>query len=166
MAKLNFAEEVQSIGLLAPVDIAATATGSAYVNMKQIGSGQLEFDVFFGVVSSSDSSGEVTVTVESSTGGITTDTNTAIAFNYRLSAAVGTDTLGAITAATASGVSTAVADLDNKRLLIYVDPAVVQDHSCRVNITPGGDSTVTLASVTARFIPRYAQNVLIDAVST
>lgn len=164
--KPNFAEEIQSIGLMSPADIAATATSSAYINMAQVGSGQVEFDVFFGNVSSTDSTGEVTVTVDSSTGGITSDTNTAIAFKYRLSGAVGTDTMGTITDATSAGVSTLASALDNKRLMIYVDPAVVQDHSVRVTITPGGDSIVTLCSVTGRFIPRYAQNTLIDAVST
>lgn len=163
--KLNFGEEIQSVGLLAPVDIVATATGTAYVEMAKIGQGQLEFDIFFGVVTSTDSTGEVVVTVVTSTSGISTDTDTAIAFNYRLSGAVGTDTLGAITAATSAGASVANTS-DGMRLLVYVDPAVAQDKACRVVLTPTAESTVTNVAVTARFIPRYAQNALIDAVST
>jgi len=163
--KINFGEEIQSIGLLAPVNIVATATGSAYVEMAKIGQGQLEFDVFFGVVTSTDSTGEVIVTAVTSTGGISTDTDTAIAFNYRLSGAVGTDTLGAITAATSAGVALPNTG-DGKRLLIYVDPAVAQAHACRVVLTPTAETTVTNVAVTARFIPRHAQNALIDAVST
>lgn len=165
MAKLNFAEEIQSIGLLAPINIAASATSSAYINLANVGSGQVEFDVFFGVITSTDSTGVFTVTVESSTGGITTDTNTAIAFKYRLSGAVGTDTMGAITDATSAGYAL-INTGDGKRLMVYVDPAVASDHSVRCTITPSTDTSVCNVSVTGRFIPRYAQNVLIDAVST
>ena len=164
--KLNFGEEVQSVGLLAPIQITATATSSAYVEMAKIGQGWLEFDAFFGIVTSTDSTGEVCVTVESSTSGASTDTNTQVAFRYRLSGAVGTDTLGAITTADATGYMTGGSVFDGMRLLVYVDPAVVQDKACRLTLTPSTDFTVCNVSVTGRFIPRYAQNVLVDAVST
>lgn len=164
--KLNFGEEIQSVGVLAPVDIVATATKTAYIEMAKIGQGQLEFDCFFGVVTSTDSTGEVTVTVVTSTSGVSTDTDTAIAFNYRLSGAVGTDTLGAVTAATSAGYATGGSTFDGKRLLIYVDPAVAQDVACAVVLTPTSETTVTNVAVTARFVPRYAQNAFIDAVST
>lgn len=164
--KLNFAEEVQVIPLLPPQTIAATATGSDYVKMASIGSGQLEIEIYFGLCSHSDATGDVTVTVETSTGGISTDTNTAIAFHYRLSAATGTDTLAAITAATSAGYTALHSVLDYKLLLIYVDPAVAQAEYVRAYIAPYAGATVTNLSVIARFTPRYAQNVQIPSVSS
>ena len=164
--KLNFAQEIQSVGLLAPIQITATATSSAYIEMAKVGAGWVEFDAFFGVVTSTDSTGELCVTVESSTSGASTDTNTQVAFYYRLSGAVGTDTLGTITLADSTGYMTGNNTFDGMRLLVYVDPAVVADKAARLTLTPSTDFTVCNVSVTGRFIPRYAQNALIDAVST
>lgn len=158
--KLNFAEEIQPVPLLAPVDIVATATVTKYVNMSKIGSGQLEIEVNFGNIASTDSTGEVVVTVEANDVNDTSSSDNnegAIAFQYRLSSAVGTDSLGAITAATASGVAVNQGD-DNKTLFVYADPAVAQKKYVRAVLTPTAEITATLVGAVARFIPRKAQN--------
>jgi len=159
--KMAHAEVLKILPVLAPVDIVATATGSSYIDIDQV-VGLVEFEVNFGAVTSTDSSGEATVTIEGSTGGISTDTNTALAFQYALSEAVNTDSMGAITAATSAGVSILSSSDDNKTLLCYLDPAVLKagvtdGRYARVYIDPSADPTSTVVSVVARFTPRYSQ---------
>ena len=163
--KINFAEEIQVMPLLAPIDIVANATATQYVKMSQIGSGQLEIELPFGVVTSTDSTGEVVITVEANDVNDTSssdDNTNAIAFNYRLSAAVGTGTMGAITAATSAGASL-INTNDNKMILIYVDPAVAAQKYVRAVLTPTSESTVDLVAAVARFVPRKAGNTQISS---
>jgi hypothetical protein len=159
MPKLNMMEEVHFVNLLAPVDIVATATVSKYVSNAQIGNGQMEFEVQFGVVTSTDSTGEVIVTFVGNDVNDTTSSDNnevAVAGNYRISGAVGTDTMGALTAFTSAGVAFAQAD-DGKTLLAYVDPAVLQQKYVRAVITPTTETTVCVVGVNARYVPRKAQ---------
>ena len=162
MPKLNMAEELHFVNLLAPVDIVATATVSKYVSTTQIGNGQLEFVVQFGVITTTDSTGEVVVTFvgNDSNDTTTTDSNeVAVSGYYRISGAVGTDTMGALTAFTSAGVAFAQAD-DGKTLLAYIDPAVLQQKYVRAVLTPtteSAGSTVCVVGVNARYIPRKAQ---------
>lgn len=157
-----FAETHKILPLLEPKDIVATATPSSYLDLN-FAEGPVEFQIPFGAIASTDSTGEVVVTLECSTAGSSNSGEQAMAFNYRLSAAVDTDTMGAITAATASGAAVNNT-ADNKVLLIYVDPAAVAAVAadmrfCRVVITPTSEITSTLiGGVQARFKPRYPGN--------
>src|SRR5512143_3795923 len=101
--KSDFNEAIQTIGVLAPQDIVATATTSNFIEMKNVAQGMLKFEVFFGAVGSTDVLGP-TVTVVTAQDSVTDTSPAAVAFYYRLSEAVGTDSYGAITAATSSGV--------------------------------------------------------------
>ena len=139
----NFSERVHIIPIVAPID-----TTSSTITTAEVDAGEaqwLEFLLDFGVITGD----EVVVTVEKCT-----DTSgsgaAAIAFNYRLSAVAGTDTMGAITAATASGV-TITADDDGKILLIEVNPADLASGGpyARVVIDPGGSASVALVAVLA-----------------
>jgi hypothetical protein len=146
---------------LAPVDIAATATRGVWVDIDQC-VGFLEFEVQIGAITSTDAASAVVVTVEGSTSNATSDTGTAIAFQYQLSEAVGTDTLGAVTAATSTGLDIDSSSDDSKLLLIYVDPGVVRalgDDYRYVTPVLDGAATVSaaLASISAHFTPRYSQ---------
>ena len=159
MPKLNMAEEIHFVNLLAPIDIVATATVSKYVSTVQNGTGQLEFEVQFGVITSTDSTGEVVVTFVGNDVNDTTSSDNnevAVAGNYRLSGAVGTDTMGALTAFTSAGVTVANTD-DGKAVLAYVDPAVLQQKYVRAVVTPTAETTVCIVGVNARYIPRKAQ---------
>ena len=106
-----------------------------------------------------------TVTVEASTAGSSNATEAAISFSYRLSAAVATDTMGAITAATSAGVALVTAD-DNKVLVIDVDPAALNSNPgadyrfLRVVVTPSSDNSVTDVGVIAVCEPRYPGNAI------
>jgi len=159
MPKLNMAEEAQFVNLLAPVNIVATATVSNYVKTTQIGTGQLEFEVSFGVFTSTDSTGEVVVTF---VGNDVNDTSSsdnneiAVAGYYRLSGAVGTDSMGALAAFTSAGVSLPQTG-SAKTILAYIDPAVLQQKYCRAVMTPTAETTACTVGVNARFVPRKAQ---------
>jgi proline racemase len=158
----SFNEGRKELNLLAPQDIVATATASAYINVKNA-AGTIEFQIPFGSIASTDSTGEVVVTIEASTAGSSNATESAIAFRYRLSAAVATDTMGAITTATAAGAAV-VNTSDNTTLFAFVEPdalaALGADYSwLRVVITPTAEITATIVGgVHASFVPAYAGN--------
>jgi hypothetical protein len=160
----SYLENEKVLNLLAPQDAVATAKGSAYINVANA-AGTIEFDVPFGAITSTDSTGEVVVTVEASTAGSSNGTEAAIAFKYRLSAAVATDSMGAITSATATGVAI-VNTTDNVVLHIFVEPSQLAALGADVNwlrvvITPTAEMAATLiGGVIARFKPRYAQNAI------
>lgn len=158
---MNFGfEEMQKLPVLAPVDAVATAKLTSYINTRRVGTGPIEFEILFGNLTSSDSSGEIVVTVEANDVNDTSSSDNnegAIAFYYQLSSAVGTDSIGATTAATSSGVTLTQASNDNMALYVYVDPNVAAKKYVRAVITPSGDATATLVAASARFIPRKAQ---------
>ena len=162
----RFGQIVKVLPVLAPQDIGATATKTAIVDLKN--AHRLTFLIPFGSITAASADQAITVTVLAATGAASTGA-TAIAFNYRLSSAVATDALGAITAATASGVSIATTD-DNKMLLIDVDPIVARiansDDDCQyvyALITPDGGATATLVSAIAEIEPRQSQNSMLSA---
>lgn len=157
--KLNMAEEIQVVPVLAPADVVATATPTKYVNLAKVGSGQVEFELLFGAIASTDSTGEVVITVEANDVNDTSSSDNnegAITFNYRVSAAVGTDAMGALTAGAAAGASV-INTLDNTAVLVYVDPAVAAKKYVRVMATPTAEITSTIFGAVARFVPRKAQ---------
>jgi hypothetical protein len=158
-----YTENRKELNLLAPQDIVATATASAYVNVADA-AGVIEFQIPFGAVASTDSTGEVVVTIEASTAGSSNATEAAIAFRYRLSAAVATDTMGAITSAAAAGVAV-INTSDNTTLFAYVEPSQLAAQGAdfkylRVVIAPTAEITSTIVGgVLVSFVTRYAQNV-------
>ena len=160
MTKLNMAEEVHAVPGLASIDAAATAKNSSYVALEQVGAGWIEFAWNFGVLTSTDVDNQVTVATNDVNDTTSTDSanvETAVAFKYRLSSAVGTDSLGTLTDATSTGVSVTKTD-DNKTLFVYVDPKACGGKKyVRSEFTPATDSSVALVGCTIHFIPRYAQ---------
>lgn len=156
----SYHENVKVLPLLAPQDIVATATASSYVDVSNA-AGVIEFDIPFGAIASTDSTGEVVVTVEASTAGSSNATEAAIAFRYRLSAAVDTDTMGALASATTAGYAVGNAN-DNKVLSLFVEPSQLAAQGAdykylRAVITPTAEITSTIVGgVQVRFVDRYA----------
>lgn len=154
-------EVLKQLPVLAPQDVAATATRTYWVDTDNC-TGLIEFLISFGTLTSTDATANMVVTVEASTSNATTDTGTAIAFSYALSEALGTDTMGAVTAATSTGVNVDSSSDDNKLLAVLVDPAVMKAlgddyrYTCAVI---DGDAAVTaaLVSAVAQHTPRYSQ---------
>lgn len=154
----RYGDTVKVLPLMAPVDLGATGTESAYIDLNMC-VGLVEFEVNTGLITDSDSTSGATIAVYASTAGSSSDTNTAVTFRYRQSAAVGTDTMGALsTDSTSLRILEAV---DNVTTLIYVDPAVVAKevtdgrYLC-VYIDADANVNACLASVVARYTPRYA----------
>jgi hypothetical protein len=149
--------------VLAPQDIAATATGTAWVNMTK----QLEatFIVYFGNIAATSADQGVVVTVEAATAAASA-TEVAVAFRYRLTGIETANTTGTNTAATSAGVTIGTTD-DKKILLIGVDPAALDgalaDAShVRVVITPDAGASATLVAALVATKPRYPQAVHIS----
>ena len=160
---LNYAENLKVVPLMGSKDIVAVATATAYVALKDV-VGLLEVEVNFGLITSTDSTGGVAITIEASSAGASNATEAAIAFAYRLSGAVLTDTMGAITQATTAGV-TILNAVDNVTLLCYVDPSAVTASNgehiyVRAVVTPTAEVTSTVVGAVARYMPRNAGNAI------
>lgn len=95
----------------------------------------------------------------------TTSGGTAIAFSYKLTSAVGTDTISAWTASASTGL-TVTADDDNKVLIINVDPALCGEYPyVYLGIDPGASMTSFVYGVVAVCVPRYNQSIPPSAVN-
>jgi len=140
---------------LAPVDLATSGGNSIPVNMAN--AHRCTFLAHFGVITGSSTTVPV-VTLMVATGAATTGA-TAITFNYRLSGAVGTDSWGAVTAATTAGKSLTLTS-DGMVLLVDVDPSLVAGVTdgkyVYLHIATGATVSVCLAQVMAEIEPRYA----------
>lgn len=160
MTIYSYNENRKEHNLLAPQNIVATATASEYANVGNA-VGVIEFQIPFGAIASTDSTGEVVVTLEASTASSSNATEQAIAFRYRLSAAVATDTMGALTSATAAGVAVPNTS-DNVTLFCFVESAALaalgEDVQwLRAVITPTSEITATfVGGVHCSFEARYA----------
>lgn len=154
----SFVEYEHVVPLLAPVDIAGTATATNYVNLKLCHEATLY--VFFGGITtaSADQTAGPVITVEAATSAASSSDEVNVEFEYRLSSAVQTDTWGAIASASA-GVDLTVTG-DNKLLAIKIDPSKVQGllaDACYVRavITPGTGGATCLVAAWAELHSRY-----------
>lgn len=159
---VRYAEGSKILPILAPADIVATATATQYIDLDKVNWATLFIQ--FGNVASTDSTGEVVVTIEASTAGSSNATEGQVLFQYRLSGAVATDSMGAITtpASAAAGAAVGQGD-DNKMLVIDVDPSVVAASAAdrryiRAVITPTAEITATVVGAIAVLEHKYAGN--------
>lgn len=143
--------------ILIPADAVATAKQSSYIDLKDLN--WATFLVSFGAITT----GTATITVEASTSASSNATEAAIPFKYRLSGAVDTDTMGAITSATSAGASITASD-DNKVLVIEVDPAALpgnpgEDYRfLRLVASPTTDMAAFVVGALFLGSPRYPGN--------
>jgi len=146
------------VGLTSPVDTTSTTVNSDVVSCKNLVN--IDFLVYFGTITGDT----VAVTVEECDD-VTPSASTAIAFSYRKGAAVGTDTDGAVTAATTSGVTITATD-DDKVLTISVDPHKLSAGYpfLRVVADPGASASAVEVAIIAVLWPRYAATSNISAV--
>lgn len=113
----------------------------------------VQFLVMLGALATDDF--VMTVTASAATAG---STSTALAFNYRSTAAAGTDTLGDVTAVASTGLTIANASMDNMILIIDVDASELTSDKPYVGLTftdPG--SADAYIGVVALLKPRYPQ---------
>lgn len=162
----NFGQYLNVYPLISPIDTTTSAVDSAFVDLA--GSNNARIYVFFGSITASSTDDTITVTVEAATT-TASGSEVAIAYNYRLSGAIGANTWGAITASGATGVAMALTD-DDKILLIELDPAVVQatedgSRYVRVTLTPTAGVTAAEIAAWAELDPQYKATTYVDASS-
>lgn len=160
MHGIRYAEGMKVLPLTAPVAFTTTAVESKYVDMNE--AHWATFLVMFGVMTS-DSTDTVTITVEASTEASSNATEVTMAFSYRLSSAVDTDSMGAITAATTTGVAVTASADDSKMLIIDVNPSNVAAEGAdyrflRVVATPSDAVAAGVISIVAVLESRYPGN--------
>jgi len=155
-------EQKKIYPIIAPVAFTTTAVESVYVDADKMN--WLTFLVQVGAMTS-DSTDTVTLTVECSTANTSNATEVTLPFKYRLSVAVGNDTMGAITSATTTGVAINADAHDSIVVEISVDPASIPANLTdgrwlRVVATP--TDAVASGVISALFIgdPRYPQNLI------
>lgn len=148
MGKRNLGERIHVVPLVAPQQLSAT-TSTTGINMGLFN--QVDFILALGDLATAD----FTLTVWNST---TTSAGTAIAFEYRVSAAAGTDTMGAVTASESTGLALTNTSYDNMTIVISVDSDALTDtyHHVGLTLTRAGSATA-YASITALCYPRYPQ---------
>lgn len=150
------------IPLLAPQDIAGTATASSYMDVKY--ANKAAFLISIGALTTATAADHVDVTVEAASA--PTAAEAAVSFSYRLSGALGTNTWGAVTAATSTGFAIASTD-DNKLVWIELDLGATyfdidEMHYLRVVLTPDG-MTATLVGIIGVLESRYRQTTHLSA---
>jgi len=150
MQPLSFYENI--VPLVAPIDGGAGSPATPYLDLK--GANTATILIYFGVVTSVTATDTLTVTVEASSASTSNASETAIAFNYRLSDTVaGGNTWGAYSAATSAGLSMGASTVfDGFALEISLDPAAVQAAHAgarwvRAVLTPSAAFSVLLYTV-------------------
>ena len=159
MKGLRFAEGIKVLPVLTPADIATTNTWTAYVDLDL--ANWVTFVAQFGACSSAGAScDDCLIQVDCSSTASTAGVNGGIDFTYRLSSAVDTDSMGAITTGTSDGITVGPL-LDNKCVIIDVDPSVVAAKGALerwvcLEFTPA--STITTVGVVAYIEPKSPGN--------
>ena len=147
------------VPLLAPQDVTNAETFSSYMDLKY--AHRAAFIVHFGLITSATPADSILLTVECAS--VESGTEVAVDFTYRLSGALGTNTWGAVTAATSAGFSILNA-VDNVIAWIEIDPgqivadtAITEARYARVSLSSPADMTNSLCSVIGITETRYKQ---------
>jgi 2-phospho-L-lactate guanylyltransferase (CobY/MobA/RfbA family) len=163
-----FVEYDNVFPLLAPLDIAGTATATPYVDLKTAHDATIFVYVGAITTASADQTAGPVITIEAALTGASASTEVNYEFKYRLSAAIGTNTWAAISTASA-GVDLTVTG-DGKMLAIHIDPAAVQEalanaRFVRAVITPGTGGATCLVAAWAVIRPRYKMTTMVSAAA-
>lgn len=138
------------VPITAPAQKTATFI-APHVNMGKYES--VQFLVMLGALETADFT--MTVTCSAASAG---SSSTAIAFNYRATAAAGTDTLGDVTAVESTGLAITNTAFDNMVLVIDVDAAELTADKPYVGLTFTDPGTAdAYIGVVALLKPRYPQ---------
>lgn len=150
MGKRSLGERIHIVPLVAPQQLSAS-TGTTGINMGLFT--KVDFVIALGALDTAD----FTLTIEECTAAAGTS-NDAIAFEYRVSAAAGTDTMGDVTAVASTGLALTNTTYDNKVVIVSIDGDTLTDgHKyCRAYLTRSGSATA-YCSITALCYPRYEQ---------
>jgi len=160
MSKLNVAQDIHIVPITAPAQITST-TVAPHINMKQYR--KVEFIVAMGAIGGDAFT--ITATQSAATAG---SSSTAIDARYRLTAAAGTDTMGAVTALDDStGFVTVNGTHENMTLIVDIDATDMTTASkpyVGLTLTDSGSGDVFF-SITALCWPRYPQETNASALT-
>lgn len=151
MSKLNVAQDIHIVPLIAPAQYTSTQT-SPHINMKLYR--KVEFIISIGAIAADNFTW--TLTQSAATAG---SSSTAIAARYRLSAAAGTDTMGDVTALTTSGLAITNGTHENMIVVVDVDSSDMTTASkpyVGITFTDSGSGDAFFGCV-ALCWPRYPQ---------
>lgn len=164
MSKFRFAEGLKVQPVLTPVDTAATAQVTSFVDCNYLH--WVTFVIPFGNMTSDDSD-IIAITVRCSTEDTSATTEPLnIGFWYRVTSAAATDSTTDIIVGTSDGIGTSddginAANLDGKVLIIDVDPAEVAAKAATsgsnrwVSVALAPTGPITIDGVIAVGEPRY-----------
>jgi hypothetical protein len=160
--------EFDNIGLgLAPVDAAGTTKYSTWVDLAN--AHKINFCVMFGATTSS-AADLVTLKVECSSVA-DSGAESSVPFVYRISGAIGTNTWGAPTAATAAaGYAPLLSVVTGIMVEIEVDPALMlatksDARYVRLSSVQTSDATALLEAMWWALDPRFKQATMISATT-
>ena len=123
---VRFAQGIQIVPLEGPADVTADAV-TEWVELENMH--WLSFLVVCGKIGTSDTINVYVHSTTNATSGTTNTNDYALPFKYRLSAAVGDDNWGDVTAVTTATGYVQITDaFDDKLILIDVDPSDVASH--------------------------------------
>lgn len=152
--------------LMAPKDIAGTATASAYVSLKNVNDAMLYVMVGAITTASADQTAGPVITVEAATSGASSATEKNVEFTYRLSGALNANTWADPASATA-GVDLTVTG-DNAILAIQINPDAINAlgdgyNYVRAVVTPGTGGASCLVCAWAELDTKYKQTTYASA---
>lgn len=163
MNGIRFAEGLKVLPVLAPVAFTTTSVNTEAVDMR--GNHWATFLVNFGVMTS-DSTDTVTVTVVCSSVD-TSATGETIPFSYRLSSAVDTDSMGAITAGSSDGIAVITASTQDAMMLVIdvdasgmIGKGATPGRYLTLELAPSAEFATGVVSVIAVLEPRYPGNAI------
>ena len=150
MGKRNLGEQVHYVPILASVALSASSDMTA-VNMGLFN--KVDFIMCLGELATAN----FTLTVVADTAAANTSA-TAIAFEYRVSAAAGTDTMGAVTASESTGLTVTDGTYDNCTIIVSVDSDSLTAGKpyCRLVMTDPGTADAVVGCIAVCY-PRYPQ---------
>lgn len=158
MAK-NLVEQIHIVPVLFEAN-KATGVVAKFINMKLYH--KVEFIISFGTMGTADYTAKMQCSAA-----VAGTTATDLAFQYRKSAAAGTDTMGALTDVAAASTFTAAYATDSTMLFIVdIDSSELTDALpyCGVYLTRGSNATAQI-SIIALCWPRYAQATMSGALT-
>jgi hypothetical protein len=158
---MRFSERYKVLPLTESADVTTAGVDTKSINMGKVH--EASFLLNFGAITSDD-------TLKVYVGAATATKTTAVAFKYRLAAAdtagVLSDTQGAFTAATSSGITLTAATYDHKLLLVEVDSQAIDDATPFVTLEIAGSASAQNISIVAIVQPRYASNSGVPSILT
>ena len=158
MSKVDYGDRMHAVPMLESQDLGSTTTETDVVFLTK----HLRAVCFVNVGAIT---GDAKVYVRGCDDATPTTPAAIAGWKYRLTSAKGTDSVGALMAGAAAGITLTDGTDENKTMVIYVEGEVLNEAgypAFDIQLDPG---TVLLAGVVGYLEPRYPQNAQVSAVA-